>query len=279
MAVLVYDYEDYRRFLDKWLSDKKARSVRALAGRIGCSASYVTMVRKGDRSLKVEHARQWGEGLLLDDHEVDYWEALVRSESEPHEEDRKRAAREVKAVRAWRQAVEQATVLKVWSNWHVMAIIQFARCEGFQLEAEWIAERLMPPVSVEEAQEAIDVLVELGIVEDKDGKVVVHQMTGSMGRGVNSAALGNVRIRNERSWLKASREALQIPASERFVAALSVVYDCDRLAEITELLDRFEVVAAEASKDHVPNRVFQIGVAILPTAGRSDRDLSGENDS
>lgn len=262
--ISVYDFEDYRAFLDAWLREKRVRSVRALASKLGVSASYISMVRRGERNLKVEHARHWATGLRLDDYEQDYFEAMVRSQHGATDDARRKAQRAVDAARAWRRAIQREAALRLWSNWYVIAIIEFAKCEGFKADPEWIASHMVPRISVEEAESALELLREMGLIVESDGEVEVVDAPTSTGQNVSNEALSNALVRAHKSWLKNAVDALERPSDERFLGHVIFSMDDSRISEVVDVVRQLQIEAAEAGSQQAPKRVYELGVALVP---------------
>ena len=270
MTVDIYDFDDHRKFLERWLRAKKSRSVRALALRIGCSPAYVTMVRKGTRTLNVDHARQWGEGLLLGVHELDYWEALVHAAHAPNEEDRRRAGRRVRAVQAFREACLTDSMVRMRANWLVGVVYEFAGCAGFRMEPAWIAPRLRPPATEEEVADALEVLTEMGALSVRDG-VMTRSPSSSTGRRIEGDVLSAIVQRGHLEWVRRCETTLLEDQPPRIRTA-TIALDADRLDEVTERLTRMLIEAAEMGAQHEPNTSYKVALTVVPRSRRTDRD-------
>ena len=261
----VYDFDDYRAFMVAWMGAKKARSVRFLANRLGVSPGYVSMVRQGKRNLKVEHARHWAVGLGLDEFEQDYFEAMVRAKHAATDDQRRIAQRQVDAARAWRQAIQQESALRMYSNWYVVAMYEFAKCDEFRADPEWIAAHMVPAVTVEEAADTLALLQELGFLIVDGESVQAVDVPMSTGLSVSKGALANALVRTHKAWLKEAVEALSMPADVRFLSSVTFALDAKRLEEVVEVVRRLQIEAAEATTKHdSPDRVYELGIALIP---------------
>src|SRR5205085_2392007 len=68
------------------------------------------------------------------------------------------------------------------SQWYVPAIRELAGSRGFRAEPSWIAAQLLPEITVEQAEHALSVLLELGLlVKTVDRRLVQAQSVVSTG--------------------------------------------------------------------------------------------------
>ena len=59
------------------------------------------------------------------------------------------------------------------SRWYIPVIRELAQSPAFQPAPAWIARQLRPPITADEAEQALSVLSSLGMrVEDEDGRLL-----------------------------------------------------------------------------------------------------------
>jgi len=66
--------------------------------------------------------------------------------------------------------VKEARYL-VFSKWYHLAILELCLCRGFQRDPRWIASTLTPPITPDEAEAALELLLEIGLLQDACGRL------------------------------------------------------------------------------------------------------------
>lgn len=170
MPISVYDYTDPITFLRDWFVMRKASnrrySHRVFARAAGVSnPSALLNVISGRRRLTGHTVDAFVRGLRLEEAEAEHFRLLVswHLEEDPETRARLREAVQIARKRALvRELVgHEPDFLRTW---YEPAILELARCEGFQPDPRWVADHLVPPIRVEDAKEALDTLVRLGLL-------------------------------------------------------------------------------------------------------------------
>jgi uncharacterized protein (TIGR02147 family) len=158
-------------------------------------------------------------------------------------------------------AQERTRILEKWSYWIVR---ELASTRDFRLEAEWIAERLGQKISIAEAQEAIDLLLEL--------KFVVLGPDGHYGPGealVSSSDEKTCQLVQglHRQLIELSLHSLaRDPVAEREFGAVTVALSKSKLPKAKELMKRFrrEFHQLMSEDDALGEEVYQLNLAFFP---------------
>lgn len=267
MPVDLYEYRDFRAFVRAWLRSRRGRpSQNQLADRIGISKAMVSSILSGKRDLDATAVGAWAEALGLDDDEARFFAALVDLDS-PSKLRRYAASSYVRAAARFRGAhhLDDRRV-RLFAHWHLAAVLELAGCAGFRAEPDWIADRLRPPITATQAAEALAMLVEDGLLIEREGTLVpVDVATPSdIPPGVLSAAL--------RGWYldaldRAADALVQTPPTDRHYSTWISALPSSALPLLRQRLDEMqrELLATgpeTASKD----RVYQLAIAFFPVS-------------
>jgi len=182
---------DHRAFLGAWFAAKKTQnprySHRLFAGQAGYSTpSLLGLIIKGERNLTDRLLPGFMKALGLDREARATFRLLVDLDRARSLADRAHLIELLAARRrfegAWRIEDQGFTYL---SRWTMPAIRELAGREDFRLDADWVAARLRPRAKCAEVQEALDLLVEMGMLlpDTEVASVAVrryHQVMGGL---------------------------------------------------------------------------------------------------
>jgi uncharacterized protein (TIGR02147 family) len=184
----VYRYQDYRALLADYYAERKAHgrgfSYRAFSRRAGLSSpNHLKRVIEGERNLSPEMAQRFAEACGLTGKEAQYFCELVEFNQARTTAEKQARYEALASHRGYRRAqkldVAQASY---HAHWYVPAIRELAGSRDFRADARSIAARLLPAISVEQAEHALSVLTELGmLVKTVDGRLVQAQAVVSTG--------------------------------------------------------------------------------------------------
>ncbi len=248
MVTPICSYEHCRDYLSAWLAGQRpGHRVRALARRIGCAPSTVSMIRKGKRRLNPAHGALWAWGLRLDDQQADYWEHLVVAAEAKSEDGRERARLRLAATREWQQAVRSSGSLRLCARWYYMAIVEAARCCGFRADPAWLAARLYPSISPEEAREALDTLTELGLLDPGGQSSDNHAFHADIG---HERADGAMATLHRDSLAHAAAALRELTREERYLGSFTFAVPTQALPDLIEELERLHLDVVQAALRH-----------------------------
>jgi uncharacterized protein (TIGR02147 family) len=279
----VFEYRDYRAFLrDVYTSRKQTEygfSYRAFAKRAGSSApNYLKLVAEGQRNLTAEMAGRFAAALGLNSEAAGYFCDLVAFNQAATAPERERCYQRLQSYRRYRNSFRlDAAHAAYHSEWYIPAIRELAACRGFREDPKWIARRLQPSITARQAQQALGVLEQLGLlVRDGAGRLVQHQAVLSTG---DDQPLGHHITTFHRTMLERASDALDgVVREEREIAALTVGLDAARFRQFKERLYelRQELLHLATASGGTPERVVQVNFQMFPLS-RVDEDGVDEN--
>lgn len=274
--VAVYDYLDYRAFLRDFYAEKKAKSrafsYRSFSKRAGvASPNYLKLVVNGQRNLSAKMAEKFAHACRLDADASRYFVHLVAFNQAKNSNELSLNYGKLTSFQRYRQAHKlELAHAAYYSDWFMPAIRELAASRDFHADPEWIADRLIPSITPLQAAQALETLVELGLlVKDASGRLVQADAllsTGPETRGLHIAAF-------HRAMTQRAIESIDlVPAPERDISALTLCLSRGGLRAFKERIQRvrrelLELSALEAE----PEQVVQINFQLFPLSRAGKR--------
>lgn len=265
----IYRFSSYREFLAAWFAWIKTvyprYSNRVFARRAGLSSpSLLLAVIDGKRNLTAGTTEGFLKALNLDFEAGEYFTALVAAEHSDSPAQRTAAEERVRATVRFREAVRLGNdSLEVLTRWYIAAMHEYGSCAGFQADPEWLAPRLRPAITPEQAAHGLEVLRALGMLEERDGKTV--SVPGSFVTPHEVASMAAVSYHV--AMLDRAREALlRIAAPERHFSAITVAISPTMLPELKREIDLFQERLLERCDGSTAPRltVYQVNLNLFP---------------
>lgn len=277
MAALpdVFRFRDYRAYLRALYAHKKAHeygfSLRAFSKHAGLrSSNYLKLVMDGDRNLTPDAACKFAGACGLKGQAADYFCELVSFNQARSAEERERVYARLRRFRRYREVYRLDGAQDAYhSEWFIPAVRELAGHSDFREDTKWIAKTLMPSISPRDAQRALDVLLELGLLV-RNGEGVLAQAEPLV--QTPEGPLSHHVARFHRAMLERAAEALdRVPRDEREIASLTLLVEQARLPELKEKLERFREELLHTF-DSAPGkaRVVQINLQMFPLTGKED---------
>jgi uncharacterized protein (TIGR02147 family) len=144
----------------------------------------------------------------------------------------------------------------------------------FREDPAWIAAELTPAITAEEAERALEDLLDLGLVErDSDGAIVRGEPSVTTGHEVRSLAIANYH----RQMLERASESIEsVPREARDLAAMTVCISRDTIADIKSRVHEFRELLFEiCDGDDTHEVVFQINTQLFPLSRLPDTEDEG----
>jgi uncharacterized protein (TIGR02147 family) len=157
------------------------------------------------------------------------------------------------------------------STWYLPAIRELAAREDFQPDPAWIARTLAPSVTAQQAREALDTLVELGLLAvDDDGQLRQAEPLVSTGPELHKVYVA----RYHRMMMQRAAASIALfPSEERDVSSLTLCLGRDGIERIKQRLRSFRRELLELSElEADPEQVVQINFQAFPLSLRRDQE-------
>jgi uncharacterized protein (TIGR02147 family) len=265
MKQSIYKFNRPREFLDQVLNDRQSRnprfSLRAWAKQLGfANPSLLSEVLRGKRNLRVPLARKIGENLKLGDSELRYFELLVMLESAKDPAERELYHHLIHKMRPKNPfhviAIDQFRMI---SDWHHLAILAMVGLKDFEASPQWIAKKLNQEISPGLAQEAIERLVRLGLLEATSAGSLKKSSSRPVAiqTPVPSRAIQTHHAQMIERGLLALKEQ---PMAERDITGSTLCLKAKDAALIIKKIQALHQEALSLAVDHGGETVYQLNV-------------------
>jgi uncharacterized protein (TIGR02147 family) len=162
---------------------------------------------------------------------------------------------------------------RYYAEWYNIPIRELTILPEFSEDPGWIARSLLPPISPQQAQKALDLLLQLGRLErDESGRLVQADAFISTGDEVTSTSVASYH----REMIQKGSEALdRFPGPERDISSATMALSEEVFQEIKSLIQKFrKELLAIADQDQRPEGVYQINFQLFPLAKRAKKEAS-----
>jgi uncharacterized protein (TIGR02147 family) len=275
----IFEYLDYREFLRDYYEAGKEHSssfsYRYFARRANISSpSFLRHVIRGERNLG-DTVDNFSKAIGFDEEEAEFFRLLVDFNQAETDAEKNRAFERVAASRRFRSArrIDQG-MFEYLSHWYYPAIREMTARADFREDPAWIAAELTPAITAEEAERALEDLLDLGLVErDSDGAIVRGEPSVTTGHEVRSLAIANYH----RQMLERASESIEsVPREARDLAAMTVCISRDTIADIKSRVHEFRELLFEiCDGDDTHEVVFQINTQLFPLSRLPDTEDEG----
>jgi len=265
----VFGFRDYRAFLRAFYEQNKAGdygfSLRAFSKRAGLrSSNYLKLVMDGDRNLTSEMAARFARACSLRGAAADYFCELVAFNQARTAAERERVHARLVRFKRHRNVHRLDRAQEAYhSRWYIPAIRELVARPDFREEARWIARTLMPSIAPREAEQALAILMELGLLtRGEDGRLEqVDALVETPDR-----PLGHHVVRFHRAMLERAAEALdRVPRAQREIESLTLCLSEARMRELKARIAAFcDEILQTYDADADSRRVVQVNLQMFP---------------
>jgi uncharacterized protein (TIGR02147 family) len=275
----VFKYLDYRSFLADFYKAKKRHgfSYRAFSRAAGLGApNYLKLVIAGERNLTVKMAERFAASCGLAGDAAAYFQHLVEFNQAKTAAERNGAYQQLTSFRRYRQVQKLELAQAAYhSTWYLPAIRELCASPDFREDPQWLAGVLRPAIKSNEAKHALELLLELGLLErDSEGRL--RQSTPVVSTGAQTRHM-NIRNYHVEMLRRASDAIESVPAKERDISSLTLCLSADGLERFKQRIAQFQrelIELAEQEADR--SQAVQINFQLFPLSKVIGTTRSGE---
>lgn len=154
-------------------------------------------------------------------------------------------------------------------SWYIPAVRELVACTHFVEDSAWIAATIFPKITEKQAKHALDVLLELQLVE-RDEQGHLRQSTRAVSTGEQASGL---YIRNYHTEMMQRAMACMhdTPAKDRYISALTLSASESTIALVRQRVLEFrKELVALCDADPDPARVIQLNLQLFPLSAPLD---------
>ncbi|HSQ41027.1 MAG TPA: TIGR02147 family protein [Fibrobacteraceae bacterium] len=276
-SIDLYEYLDYQAFLSDYYTNEKAKgplfSYRVFAAGLGMDASLLVKILQGKRHLSLAGIKAVVRYFAFSKEQRDYFQALVAYNKADSDSEVRTRFEQLLSLRPAASRKIDADEFRYFQHWYYPAIRAALDFVNFHTEdnPSRFATRFSPRLTAAQVEEALGVLLRLGLVQQiDDGQLVPSEAHLSTGERWRSAAVAEY----QRQSIDLGIAALEtIPREERDISTLTLSLNSTQLQTIREIM-------AEARRsiirliDTMPSSqcdaVYQLNVQLFPVLRREN---------
>jgi uncharacterized protein (TIGR02147 family) len=271
----VFEYDNYRFFLRDYFREmkrlKSCFSHRYFAMHAGfSSSSFCAHVIEGKRNLTSDSMRKVMKGLGLSGKAASYFETLVSYNQAKTIDDREHYFRLLERLRKSTAFYHlHQKQFAYYDEWYYPVIRELATHAKWDGDFAKLGRMVRPAVLPDRAREAVDVLVEVGLLERQvDGSYRQTAQTVSA-QDVPSAVTRKAR----KEFILRALEAMErLPAEERHIAGATVAMSDQLYRQVVAKLDELRKEILEAAMDEeTVDGVYHINLQAFPLSTRIEQ--------
>ncbi len=275
MRPIVYNYSDPLHYLRDTFEAKRRQnplfSVRSWAQQMGLKGhSSLVFFLKGQRAIRPHHIPQVLKGLKLSANEEKFWSALVHLQNARSEEEKNIHLGQLRLLHpAPDFSILETEKFRLVADWLHMALLEMTRLADFQSDPLWIQMRLALPVELHQIQEAINRLLNLGLLKNDQGRLVKtnERLTTPKDRPSDC-----VREHHKQVLQNGFLAIDQQDVNERFFNSCAMTIDISKLPEAKELIRKFREDMSKLMEKNPGDETYQLSTQFFKLTGKKNEE-------
>jgi uncharacterized protein (TIGR02147 family) len=275
-------YTDYRIYLRDWVDHRKVSNLpisnRWFAQKMGVnSSSWLTALLNGTKNLSRESANKLSTLLKHSAFETRFFETLIFFNQARTLPERNRFYDELSLLQKSREArLVSADQYDYYTAWYHSAVRSLIGMYRFSGDYQWLANMVVPAISVSQARKSVQLLERLALVRRNEQRwyELTDQRLGS-GENVRSLAITNFQTET----MRLAQEALdRFSLDERNISTVTVGVSAKGASTIREILaDARRRIVEVANGEAAADRVMQLNMQFFPLSKSDPATLNQES--
>jgi len=269
-TISIFDYGDYHKFLFDWVEEQKARnkkfSFQYLADNAGFkSRSFLHAVTSGKRDISLPAAVKLSKFIGLGRREAEFFELLVAfNNAKTLEEKNHFLEKLAKISKPNPKAFLSAQQYDLFNKWFIIPIWELVTFVDFGEDFKLLGQKLIPQVTPTEARYAVELLLNLGLIEKEGNLYVQKESNLHTADEIYSQAIKNYQV----SMLQMAIEALdRIKKENRNISTLTLGTNKEGVEAVRERIHEFRAELSDIAAKYAPSdRVYQVNIQFFPLA-------------
>ncbi len=263
----IFAYYDYHRYLLDAYEFRKAThsyfSYRYISGKVGIDHALVVKIFQGHRHLGMDKVPQFATLLGLKKREAEYFELMVLYGRAKTDGETRRYFEQMLSYAELGSRQLDKSQYEFYQKWYYTAIREILHFYPFDGDYAALARQVTPTITVSEARKAVELLLELNLVEKgPDGCLSLTSRFITTGEEWRTLAVRTF----QKETLDIAKQALEsIPKEMRDISTLTITMDAEALEKIRERIRQFhrevfEIVDQSGKVD----RAYQVNIQVFP---------------
>lgn len=266
-TIRIIDYLDYRAFLKDAYREKRKRntafSCRYLAGKVGSDSGTLSRILRSQRHLDPRMANSLARAYGLQDFEREYFETLVLFGQATTHIEKNIFLEKLLNLRGSTVKTLEERQFQFYRKWFYPAMRELFNILPFDGNYQKLARTLRPPITVQEAKEAVKLIQDLGLVEkDKEGALRPTEKLITSGDNVRAVFMTNLQSAMAELSARAIHE---VEPAERDFSGLTLSLSTEGFRQIKEKIKQIRrQILEQAAKDPKAERVYRLNLQFFP---------------
>lgn len=237
----LYAYTDYRAYLRDWFEESKKSqpflSFRYMSRRTGIDAGYLAHVFQGSKHIAESSIESMIKLLGLRSKDTKYFQELVLFTRAKNEREIKERFQKLMSLRSVSARELSSRQTRYWAYWYYPAVRLTMLNYAFRGDYADLVQRLSPPITAEQAREAVRVLENLQLVrQEENGSYTVLDPHVSTGDAWQSLA---IREFQEQTLRLAAESLTRHPKGKREISTLSLAIPQGEISTLQDMVREF----------------------------------------
>ncbi len=270
----LYNYKDYRLFLNDYIDDQKKHipsfSIAQLAKKLNLShTSSLNKVLRGQRNPGDELTKSLCAYFNFSPEEEGYFIDLVSLEKESNPIQKAKLLNRInKLVNRNIPNILPDNHFSLISNWYSYALIEMCRLKDFTFDFNWISSRLKNKVSSLQIEETINRLVYINLININDDKIELNQNRHQTTTDIPNEYIKEYHEESIKKGIDAIREET---IERRYISSSTIAVKKDSIHEAKKLIDQFQdnlslLVESNDSADDI----YMLNIQYFPVTKESE---------
>lgn len=272
--ITIFDYQNYRHFLSDYLIEKKQHekgfSQREILKKMGITSSgFLSNVISGRNNLTTTQITSITSSLKLNKLEAEYFEVMAHfTQAKTLEEKNTYFSRMVKLHKAKFKGLKPSQ-LSLFAQWHYAVIRELIYYYDFKDDYKALAKMVDPPITPQEAKEAITELEKIGLIE-KDAHGVYRQKQGIVTTGDEISSFQVAQFQKE-TMKQAERALDAIPSADRDMSVMTLKLSQETFRQMKSEIQLFRKKLLRMEESDInQERVYQCNINFFPVTRKRE---------
>ncbi|MDB5049139.1 MAG: hypothetical protein JWO30_2210 [Fibrobacteres bacterium] len=267
----ILQYLDYREYLRDYYAQRKSvegdfsqRTFAKEAGLPPSCSSLLPAIIKGRRQLSQNLRIKFGKAMKLGEREYRYFDLLVQFNQAKGMTEKNHFFAQLTKFRSSRAQIVGETQYRFFSKWYYSAVWNYFGIDQKQRHPAAIAANILPPITPTQAEEAIKLLLELGLIKKTASGYAVAERHIYTEKNVQAMA---ARQHIQELGGMAMQVFQTLPAEQRQYNALMFSISKDGFQSIKDRIRSFQEELREIiDRDSKEDRVYTLTMQLFPNS-------------
>lgn len=266
---------DYRAYLREWMEERRQQggpmSYRWLAQRLDLDPGFLVNIVLGRKHIPESALPALIRVLKLRGRHAVYLKKLVAFNRARSDVSIARTFAELSQIRDLSVTALSEKQYRYWMEWYYPAVRIYLLAQTFTGNYEELAANIDPPLTVKQAKEAIQILLDLDLVEWNKAKVLEpKQAFVSTGDAWQNGAIHRFQ---EQTLELARRSIYHHSGDDREISTLTLAIAHNDIPELQDMIREFrEKILNWVSHRTEADQVVQINIAAFPLSKSPEAD-------